>query len=75
MTTDFSSFKNDVPYISDAIFYKLMGLEESHSNFADLSKSWASADDAAYWRPMMTDENPQNLPLPPLYAERLNDFQ
>jgi dynein heavy chain len=63
-TTDFSSFKNDVPYISDAIFYKLMGLEESHANFADISKSWASAEDAAFWRPMMTSEEPQNLKMP-----------
>jgi len=73
-TTDFSAFKNDVPYISDAIFYKLLGLEECHSNFADISKSWASAEDAAYWRPMMVSEEPQALPLPPAYADRLNPF-
>jgi hypothetical protein len=64
-TQDFSSFKNDVPYIPDAVFYKLKGLELAHSNFAGLSESWASADDAAYWRPMMTSEEPQNLPMPP----------
>lgn len=57
-TEDFTSFKNDVPYISDVIFYKLKGLETSHANFADLATSWASADDAAYWRPMMTSEEP-----------------
>lgn len=74
-TTDFSSFENDVPYVTDAIFYKIMGLEEAHSNFADISKSWASTDDAKYWRPMMSSEEPHTLPLPPVYADRLNPFQ
>lgn len=74
-TTDFSAFKNDVPYISDALYYKIMALEEAHSNFADISKSWASAEDAAYWRPMMSSEEPHALPLPPVYADRLNAFQ
>lgn len=57
-TTDFTSFKNDVPYIPDAIYYKLLGLEETGSNFLDISKSFATADDASYWRPMMTSEEP-----------------
>ena len=38
--TDFSSFERDVDYISDAMFYKLMGLEETHYNFKDLSSSF-----------------------------------
>lgn len=74
-TTDFSAFKNDVPYISDALYYKIMALEEAHANFADISKSWASAEDAAYWRPMMSSDEPHNLPLPPKYADSLNSFQ
>lgn len=57
-TTDFSEHKNDVPYINDATYYKLYGLEEVNENFAGLVNSFASADDAAYWRPMMTSEEP-----------------
>lgn len=38
--TDFSSREKDVDYISNATFYKLLGLEESHSNFKDLVLSF-----------------------------------
>ena len=39
-TTDFSSYDKDVDYISDAVFYKLLGLEETHYNFKDISQSF-----------------------------------
>lgn len=74
-SSDFSAFTNDVPYLSDAIFYKLKGLEEAHANFADISKSFASADDSSYWRPMMSSEEPHTLPLPRTFEERLTPFQ
>lgn len=74
-TTDFSAFSNDVPYISDQVFYKLKGLEEAHANFANISKSFASAEDASFWRPIMTSEEPHLLPMPPAYEEGLQPFQ
>lgn len=74
-SSDFSAFSNDVPYIPDSIFYKLKGLEEAHANFANISKSFASAEDSAYWRQFMTSEEPQNLAMPPAFEEKLNPFQ
>lgn len=74
-TTDFTAFANDVPYISDQIFYKLKGLEESHVNFIDITKSFASPDDSAYWKPMMSSEEPHNLPMPRAFEEKLTPFQ
>jgi len=73
-STDFSAFTNDVPYIADPIFYKLKGLEESHVNFIDISKSFASVDDANYWRPMMSSEEPHTLPYPPSFVDKLTPF-
>lgn len=74
-TTDFAGFKNDVSYLSDAAFHKLLGLEEAHAGFADLSKSFAVAADAEFWTPMLTADDPQALPMPPVYADRLSPFQ
>lgn len=34
--TDFSSYDKDIDYVSSAVFYKLLGLEETHVNFKDL---------------------------------------
>jgi dynein heavy chain len=73
-STDFSAFTNDVPYIPDPIFYKLKGLEEAHVNFIDISKSFASVDDANYWRPMMSSEEPHTLPYPPSFVDKLSPF-
>ena len=36
-STDFSSNDKDVEYITDAMFHKLLGLEETHYNFKDIS--------------------------------------
>lgn len=38
--TDFSAFDKDIEYVSEAIFHKLLGLEETHYNFKDLSQSF-----------------------------------
>jgi dynein heavy chain len=35
-TTDFSGYDNDIDYISTPLFYKLLGLEETHFNFKDI---------------------------------------
>jgi dynein heavy chain len=35
-TIDYSAKVNDIQYISDAVFHKILGLEESHFQFKDL---------------------------------------
>jgi dynein heavy chain len=74
-TSDFSSFKNEVDYISDALYAKLLGLEEAHSSFQDLAKSFADAGDAAAWKKILAADSPTSIPLPPLFEERLSPFQ
>lgn len=39
-STDFSSYDNDVDYINETLFHKLLGLEETHYNFKDISQSF-----------------------------------
>ena len=39
-STDFSSYDKDVDYINQATFQKLLGLEETHYNFKDLTQSF-----------------------------------
>lgn len=38
--TDFSSYDKDVDYINEQVYYKLLGLEETHYNFKDLIQSF-----------------------------------
>jgi dynein heavy chain len=38
--TDFSSNEKDVDYISEAVFYRLLGLEECHINFNNIVHSF-----------------------------------
>lgn len=43
--TDFSNRENKIDYIDEKIFRAVLGLEETHSNFKDLSKSLADVGD------------------------------
>lgn len=38
--TDFSQHENKIEYISDELFYGLLGLEECHPNFKEISRSF-----------------------------------
>lgn len=73
--TDFATFQNESEIISDVIFYKLLGLEESHFSFKDISKSFSDPGDCVTWKKILASEEPQTIPLPPLYEDRLNSFQ
>lgn len=48
--TDFSSYDNDIDYVSLALFQKLMGLEETHYNFKDLVESFKNSGKLTFWR-------------------------
>jgi len=74
-STDFSSFENDVDYISDALFQKLLGLEEAHFSFKDVSKSFADPAHKETWKKILAVERPEQVQLPPAYEDRLSAFQ
>jgi dynein heavy chain len=38
--TDFSAHEKQIDHITEAMFYKLLGLEETHANFRDLTLSF-----------------------------------
>lgn len=74
-TTDFSSHTNEVAYLDEKTYHKLLGLEEAHFSFKDITKSFADAGDSATWKRILSAEEPSTIPLPPLYEDRLSPFQ
>lgn len=72
---DFSSFPNPVDYITEKIYHGLLGLEEAHFSFKDISKSFADPGDAETWKRVMLSEEPRAISLPPLFEDRLSAFQ
>jgi len=74
-TTDFSSFPCEVDYITEKAYHGLLGLEEAHFSFKDISKSFSDPGDAETWKRIMLSEEPRNINLPPLYEDRLSAFQ
>ena len=55
---DFSTFQNESEIIPDAVFYKLLGLEEAHFSFKDISKSFADPGDCVTWKKILASEDP-----------------
>lgn len=62
--TDFSSYDKDIDYINEAMFFKLLGLEETHYNFKDISQSFKDRVDAVTWKDILKSEDPHLIPLP-----------
>jgi len=56
--TDFTSNTNESEIIADAVFYKLLGLEEAHFSFKDISKSFADPGDCVTWKKILASEEP-----------------
>lgn len=56
--TDFSTFQNESEIIADAVFYKLLALEEAHFSFKDISKSFADPGDCVTWKKILAAEDP-----------------
>jgi len=73
--TDFSEEKNEIDYITEATFHKLLGLEECHFAFKDISASFKDASDADIWRKFMLVDDPASLSLPTVFEDRLSSFQ
>lgn len=49
-TTDFSEQKNDTGYMDDDTYHKVLGLEESHYAFRDISASFKDQVDKEIWK-------------------------
>lgn len=73
--TDFSKTEKTTDLLSDQQFWRILGLEESHANFKDLSLSFKDKGDEVTWIEIMTSEEPSQIQLPPLFEERLTPFQ
>jgi dynein heavy chain len=73
--TDFRQQPNPIDYIDEATWHGLLGLQESHPNFREIIKSFQDAGDKMTWKAIMREENPEKVPLPALFAEKLTDFQ
>lgn len=64
-----------IDYIDLPTWQGLLGLEESHRNFRDITKSFEDPADKLTWKEIMKNENPEKVPLPALLAEKLTKFQ
>ena len=61
--------------MSDQQFWRILGLEECHANFKDLSLSFKDKKDEIIWKELLTSEDPSSMQLPILFESRLTDFQ
>jgi dynein heavy chain len=74
--TDFREKENVASdLIDDKVWQGLHGLEECHVNFKDICASFTDISDKPQWREIMKSETPQTCTLPPIYEDRLTNFQ
>jgi dynein heavy chain len=73
-TTDFSANENKTDYLTDEIWGKVLGLEEAHFNFKDISLSFADDGTKDAWKKIMRSDVPTTLPLPGAYEDKLSAF-
>lgn len=74
-TTDFSDKENKTNYLSDAQWYRVLGLEEAHAAFRGLAQSFADIGDGVAWKKLLLDEDPSRIRLPALFEDGLTPFQ
>jgi len=73
--TSFKDQKNEIDYITDVTFWKLLGLEECHFSFKDIVQSFKDANDAEIWKRVIASEDPPSIPMPTVFDDRLSAFQ
>jgi len=73
--TDYSAEKFDADWLDNAIWQKVLALEECSYGFKDLKKSFKSPDDAKLWKEYVKCDNPLISKLPKQYEENLTPFQ
>lgn len=74
--TDFKEKENKAAdYLDDKMWQGLLGLEEMHENFKDVSQSVCDVGDKPIWKEIIKSETPWTIDLPAVYEARLTPFQ
>ena len=61
--------------MDEKIWIGMLGLEELHPNFKDISQSICDVGDKPIWKDIMKSETPWTIDLPAVYEARLTSFQ
>lgn len=72
---DYSAIEQKVDYVDGDKFKALCGLEDAHPNFKGLIASFEDTSDKVIWKSYMSSDEPYNIPLPPVFEDRLTQFQ
>lgn len=72
---DYTAVEQNVDYVKQDIFYALCGLEDTHVNFKGLVQSFEDTSDKVVWKSYLNSDEPFNIPLPPVFEDRLTSFQ
>ena len=74
-TTDFSENKNELDYMNEETWHKVLGLEEANFAFKDISQSFKDENDKKIWESILNSETPTKIQLPAVFEEKLSAFQ
>lgn len=74
-TTDFSENKNEMDYMNEETWHKVLGLEEANYAFKDISQSFKDENDKKIWESILNSETPTKIQLPAVFEEKLSAFQ
>jgi len=55
--------------------YALFGLEDTHTNFKNLVRSFEEASDKVIWKSILASDEPHLINMPPIFEDRLTQFQ
>lgn len=72
---DYSDKEKKADYITDEMHRGLCGLEDAHVNFKGVLASFEDTSDKVIWKSYMNSDEPHNIPLPPVFEDRLTQFQ
>lgn len=72
---DYSKNEQKIDYIEKSTFLALCGLEEAHPNFKNLVRSFEDTSDKIIWKSIVASDEPHLIPLPPIFEDRLTNFQ
>jgi dynein heavy chain len=72
---DYSDKEKVADYVSDDLWKGLCGLQDAHINFKGLCDSFADTSDKVMWKSYLHSEEPFNIPLPPVFEDKLTNFQ
>lgn len=72
---DYSQREQKIDYIDQQTFIYLCGIEDSHANFKNLIRSFEDTSDKVIWKSICASDEPHLIPLPPIFEDRLTNFQ